>query len=182
LEQYELSCKERRLEIKMQYKEYTALEGLVNDFQNNNEEYVKIIKAVEEKVVSILSNVKVLLRCALLSITKSIRNNPERFRSLFYNMPSIIDCYNTNGQDYAASYMYVGQIQQYYLSPDYNTDANIDIIVDEAEKLYNTVVKDSINKIIIVDYPFRKSSSLPLLPASTEEQQKSYELESNSTT
>jgi hypothetical protein len=182
LEQYELSCKERRLEIKKQYKEYTALEGLVNDFQNNNEEYVKIIKAVEEKVASILSNVKVLLRCALLSIIKSIRNNPERFRSLFYNMPSIIDCYNTNGQDYAASYMYVGQIQQYYLSPDYNTDADIDIIVDEAEKLYNTVVKDSINKIIIVDYPFRKSSSLPLLPASTEEQQKSYELESNSTT
>ena len=117
-----------------------------------------------------------------LSITESITNNPERFRSLFYNMPSIIDSYNTKGQDYAASYTHIGQIQQYYLSPDYNADADISIIADEAEKLYNTVVKDSINKIIIVDYPFCKSSSLPLLPASTEEQQKSYELESDSTT
>jgi len=67
-------------------------------------------------------------------------------------------------------------------SSDSDTEANAAIIIDEAEKLYNTVVKDSINKIIIVDYPFCKSSSLPLLPASTEEQQKSYEIKSNNTT
>jgi hypothetical protein len=43
------------------------------------------------------------------------------------------------------------------------------VIVEEAEKLYNKVVKDCINKIIIADYTFSKSSSLPLLPPSNEE-------------
>jgi hypothetical protein len=168
LEQYESDCKKRGLEIKNLNKEYTALQELVNDFQNNNEGFIKIIKAVEEKVVSILSNAKVLLRCALSSITESIMNNPERFRLIFYNMPSIIDCYNTNGQDYTGSYMYGGQIQQrQYSSADYNTEANIAVIVEEAEKLFDKLVKDCINKIIIIDYPFSKSSSLPLLRPSS---------------
>jgi hypothetical protein len=74
--------------------------------------------------------------------------------------------------------MYEGQIQQQNSSPDYNTQANISMIVGEAEKLYNKVVKDCINKIIFADYTFSKSSSLPLLPPSNEEQ-KSYEIKSN---
>ena len=44
--------------------------------------------------------------------------------------------------------MYGSQSQQ-YPSPNYNTEANVSIIVDEAEKLFNKVVKDCINKIII---------------------------------
>ena len=67
-------------------------------------------------------------------------------------MPSsITDCYNSDGEDYAASYMYGGQIQQQqprYLSPDDNTEANAAMIVDEAEKLFTKVVKDSINKTV----------------------------------
>jgi hypothetical protein len=100
-----------------------------------------------------LSNAKVLLRYAL-SITESIRNDPERYRSLFYNMsPSITDCYSNSSQDYTYSYAY-GQIQQsqQYPSSNYTTEANVAIIVDEAEKLYSKVVKDCINKIIIIDY------------------------------
>jgi hypothetical protein len=64
---------------------------------------------------------------------------------------SIIDCYNGNSQDYASSYMYGGQIQQQspqYSSPNYNTEAKAAMIVDEAEKLYNKIVKDSINKTV----------------------------------
>jgi hypothetical protein len=165
LEQYDLSCKERRLEMDNLNKEYTRLKAFVNDFQNNNEEYIKIIKTVEEKVLGVLSNAKVLLMYALLSITESIRNDPERFRSIFYNMSSITD-YNSNISEYStASYMYgpPPPTPQRSSSPDYNTEANAAIIVDEAEKLYNKLVKDSINKIII-DYPFGKSS-LPLLPS-----------------
>ena len=80
------------------------LEALVNDFQDSNEEYLKVITNVGEEVLGGLSNVKMFLRCALLSITESIRNNPERYRSIFYNMsPSITD-YSSNGQDYTASY------------------------------------------------------------------------------
>ena len=85
------------------------------------EGYIKITRAVEDKVFGVLSDRKALLRYALLSITESIRNNPERFRLIFHNMPqSIIDCYNANGQDYAASYMYEGQIQQQKISQELN--------------------------------------------------------------
>jgi predicted transcriptional regulator len=116
LEQYESDCKERRLEIKNLNKECIASQELVNDFQNNNEEFIKIIKTVEDKVLGVLSNAKVLIRNALLSITESMRNNPERYRSIFYNMSSVTD-YSGNGQDY----MY-GQQQQQNSSPDYDTE------------------------------------------------------------
>ncbi len=54
------------------------LEALVNDFQDSNEEYLKVITNVGEEVLGGLSNVKMFLRCALLSITESIRNNPGK--------------------------------------------------------------------------------------------------------
>jgi hypothetical protein len=172
LEQYESDCKERRLEIKNLNKECIASQELVNDFQNNNEEFIKIIKTVEDKVLGVLSNAKVLIRNALLSITESMRNNPERYRSIFYNMSSVTD-YSGNGQDY----MY-GQQQQQNSSPDYDTEANAAMIVNEAEKLYNKLVRDCLHKII-TDYSFStSSSSLPLLPQSNEEQ-KSFEINSN---
>jgi hypothetical protein len=60
------------------YQKKVKLDALVNDFQNNNEEYIKMTNAVEEKVLGVLSTAKVLIRYALLSITESMRNNPER--------------------------------------------------------------------------------------------------------
>jgi transposase len=149
LDSYRSSCEEERKQMGELYQQMTRLEALVDDFQNNSEECIKITRAVEEKVLSVLSNVKVLLRCAILSITESIRNNPERFRSLFYNMlPSIIDCYDSNGQqDYAVSYMY-GPDQQQKSSPDYKTDANAAVIVEEAEKLFYKLIKDCVNKTV----------------------------------
>jgi len=49
-----------------------ALENLVNRFENNNEEYLKIHQTVKDKVGSILSDGKVLLRLALYSLIESI--------------------------------------------------------------------------------------------------------------
>jgi hypothetical protein len=40
-------------------------------------------------VHNIVSNVKVLLRYAILSMTESIRNDPERFRSIFNNKSTL---------------------------------------------------------------------------------------------
>ena len=79
--------------------------------------------------------------------------------------------------------MYGRQIQQQqYPSPDYNTEANMALIVDEAQKLFKKLVKDNINKVI-TDCTFSKSllpSSLPLLPPSDKQQQKSYDKSNNS--
>jgi hypothetical protein len=61
------------------------LEAVVRQFENSNEVYIKIRKTVEEKVVSILSDAKPLLRIALLSITESIRKDPSKYNSLIYH-------------------------------------------------------------------------------------------------
>jgi hypothetical protein len=47
------------------------LQAGVRQFQNNNEEYAKIKNTVEGKVYSILSDQKMVLKLALLSLTDS---------------------------------------------------------------------------------------------------------------
>jgi hypothetical protein len=59
-------------------------EGLIAPFENNNEEYLNIRKTVEEKVLSTLSDRKALLKLALLSISESIRNSPEKYSPLIF--------------------------------------------------------------------------------------------------
>jgi predicted transcriptional regulator len=168
---YRLSCEEERRQMGELYQKMARQEALVDDFQNNSEEYIKITRAVGDKVLGVLSNTKVLLRYALLSITESIRNNPERFSSIFHNMSLITDY--SSSQDYTDSYMY-GQIQQpQYLSPDNNTEANAAIIIDEAEKLFYKLIKDCVNKTVKdltnktisnLASDSKPSSSLSLLP------------------
>jgi hypothetical protein len=129
---YRLSCEEARRQMAELHNKNVKLEALVESFQNNNEEYIKVTKTVEQKVLSVLSNVKMFLRCALLSITESARNNPQIYNLIFYNMSSMIDYSSSGGQDYTA-YTYEQQ-QQQNSSPDYNTEANAAIIIDEAKK------------------------------------------------
>jgi hypothetical protein len=107
------------------------VKDLVDNFQNSSEEYVKIRNTVEEKVVSILSDRKMLLKLAILSLTESMRKDPDRYSSLIYhnNISSNTDY---NSQNYEnASYG-----QQQYTSQDY-----IDVLIEEAEKLYTSLIK-----------------------------------------
>ncbi|MGC2426343.1 MAG: hypothetical protein WA421_04860, partial [Nitrososphaeraceae archaeon] len=174
---YRLSLEEEKRQMAELHQKKMKLEAFVNGFQDNNEEYCKIITNVGEEVLGGLSNVKMFLRSALLSITESARNNPEIYNLIFYNMSSVTDYSSNKGQDNTASSKY-GQQQQQNSSPDYDTEANAAMIVNEAEKLYNKLVRDCLNKII-TDYSFStSSSSLPLLPQSNEEQ-KSFEINSN---
>ena len=69
-----------------------------------------------------------------------------------------------DGQCYAASYRY-GQQQ-------YPTQAYMDMLIEEAERLYNKLTKELVDEII-TDYSSKISSSLPLLqtPSGEKEQQ-----------
>jgi hypothetical protein len=60
------------------------LEAGVRYFENNNEEYVKIRKTVEEKVHSILVDRKELLGRAVLCVIESIRMDPDKYDPLIY--------------------------------------------------------------------------------------------------
>jgi transposase len=118
------------------------LEVLVKRFENNNEEYLKINQTVRENVSSILSNAKSLLRLALDSLIESVRNDPAKYSPLVYYC-------NNNNMSMSSSYMYGGQQQHHYIpSQDYFIEHYTAMLVEEAEKLYNKLVKDLTNRII----------------------------------
>jgi hypothetical protein len=163
LDQYELSCKEQRLELTKLQMQKVRLQEIVDNFQNNDEGYIKIRNTAEEKVVSALSDRRMLLKLALLSLTESMRKDTDRYSSLIYhNIPS-----TAASADYSSNHYYETDSygQQQYPSQDY-----IDMISDEAEKLYNKLTKEMIN-ITITDYASSILPSLPTLSQSNEEQQ-----------
>ena len=149
-----------------------ALEDLVRRFENNNEEYLKINQTIKDKVSSILSDGKGLLGLALYSLMESIRNESAKYSSLI--------CYHNNNSNnislpgithYPASYMYgEQQRQQSISSQDYFTENYTTMLIQEAEKLYDKLVKEITNGITY-DPAFSSStsstSSSPLLSSSS---------------
>ena len=148
-------------------QERVKQEAIVKHFENNNEEYLKIRKTAEEKVISILSNSKMLLKLALLSLTESMRKDPDKFNAfIFCDNKSSSSTTQTRGYgQYYDTVPYGRRQQQQYQSQDY-----IDVLLEEAEKLYNKLVKELVDESIS-DYASNILSSLPLLQSSDELQQ-----------
>ena len=51
-------------------------------FESNNEEYLKIKRAIEEEVRVVLIDGKVLLQFALASVFEVLRTNPDKYDNL----------------------------------------------------------------------------------------------------
>jgi hypothetical protein len=163
LDQHQLSCKEQSLELTKIQLQKVRLEGLVDNFQNNDEGYVKIRNTAEEKVVNILSNKKTLLKLALLSLTESMRKNPDKFNAfIFCDNKSSSSTTQTRGYSQYYDTVPYGQ-QQRYQTQDY-----IDILIGEAEKLYDKLSKE-LGDEIRSDYAYNISS--PLSPPFDEKEQ-----------
>jgi len=82
--------------IKSEYRrEAAVLEGLqqqaakvqafVYNYKNNNEEYIKLIKSIENKVQDVLLDKKAFLKLAIFSLIHSMRNDPEKYSTLVYH-------------------------------------------------------------------------------------------------
>ena len=92
LDSTRLDCEKEMERLRDLQQQRVKQEAIVRHFENNNEEYVKIRKTVEEKVISILSDAKMLLKLALLSLTESMRKDPDKYSHLIYhNNPSSTD-------------------------------------------------------------------------------------------
>jgi hypothetical protein len=78
-----------------------------------------------------------------MSLTESIRNNEKIYTLIFHNISPITD-YSPHDP---APFVDPAQNQHFH-SEDYNTEARVAMIVDEAEKLFNKLAKDCIKKII----------------------------------
>ena len=167
LDSTRLECENEMERLRYLEQQRVKQEAIVKHFENSNEVYyIKIRKTVEEKVISILSNSKMLLKLALLSLTESMRKDPDRYISLIYHNNTYSDT-EYDSQNYeTASY---GQQQQQHPSQDY-----ISMLIEESEKLYTSLIKEWVDKIT-TDYTFSITSSslLPLLSPSDEKEQQS---------
>ena len=115
-------------------------ETIVKHFENSNEAYIKIRKTVEEKVISILSANKMLLKLALLSLTESMRKDPDKFNALiFCDNKSSSSTTQTRGYSQYYDTVPYGQQQQHQ---QYQSQDCIDVLLEEVEKLYNKLVKE----------------------------------------
>jgi hypothetical protein len=97
---------------------------------------------------------------ALLSLTESIRKDPDKFNAfIFCDNKSLSSTTQTRGySQYYDTVPYGQQQRQQYSSQDC-----IDVLLEEAEKLYNKLVKELVDESIS-DYGCSISSpSLPLL-------------------
>jgi hypothetical protein len=111
------------------------LKAFVNNFKNNDPEYVKLRKTIEEEIIRILSDNRALLKLAVLSIAESVRNNPDKYNYLVsnYNPPS-----SRSSTDNSCQYMYQpwqadGQQSEQLQQQPY---LRIKMLIDEANKLY----------------------------------------------
>ncbi len=79
---YSSLCQKELAKLDQLSQQRKRQENLVRDLENNNEGYLKLQKFVEEKIIGILSAGKPLLEYAVSSVTKSIRDDPEKYNVL----------------------------------------------------------------------------------------------------
>jgi chromosome segregation ATPase len=145
-DEYCLSCEEkgsRLIELKQKFR---RLESLVKQFKNNNREYTRITRIVEEKVCTILSSRKKPLELAALSLFESIRKNQEKYSSLYSHDTS--DNYTV---PYYHSYymdMYGQQLSPKQHSRDCSIDNYVAMIMEEADKFLERIVKNFEDEIV----------------------------------
>jgi hypothetical protein len=151
-----MSCISERRRIRSLQNEKARLEAIVTEFKSNNEEYLKIKQAAEEKVKDVLTNGKLILKFALASVIEALRSNPELFNFISYSN-SVETASTTYGSNYS-SLMLSGRQEQQQQS--FN-DSYTALILEESEKLYNKLMSELTNRVIAADATTIRGSSLP---------------------
>jgi hypothetical protein len=156
LNSFRISCGRERREIENLYNEKARIENLVTQFKNNNEEYLKIKQTAEQKVKDVLTNGKLLLKFATLSVIELLRSNPELYNFISYST-SAETISTTYGSNYL-SLIPAGQQQQQSFNDSYTA-----LILEEAEKLYNKLTIELTNGIMAAaaDTTAIRASSVP---------------------
>jgi hypothetical protein len=158
LTSYRISCIRERRVIENLNNEKARLENLVTQFKNNNKEYNKIKQAAEEKVNDVLTNGKLILKFATFSVIELLRNNPELYNFMLYNNSNNIATFSY-GSNYPPLMLSGRQQQQQQQS--FN-DTYSSLILQEAEKLYNQIITELMNRVIAAAASIG-ASSLPSL-------------------
>ena len=136
-----ISCIRERREIENLYNEKTRITNLITHFMNNNEEYLKIKQEAEENVKSILTDSKLLLKFATLSVIESLRSNPELYNFVIHDNSNNTPI--SYGSNYPSSILLRRQQQQSF------NDTYTTLILEEAENLYNKLTTEFTNMVMV---------------------------------
>jgi translation initiation factor 2 beta subunit (eIF-2beta)/eIF-5 len=149
LKSYTSSCERKRQEEESLNNEISRLQTLVTRFKSNNEEYLKIKSTGEDSLKNVLTDGKVLLHKAIFSIIETLRNgnNTSKNHLISFLAKEAITVSHYRDHNYvsSASKSSASGVQQelaQYIE-DY-----INAILEEAEKLYNRMIKDLTDTII----------------------------------
>jgi hypothetical protein len=117
-------------------------QAFVNNYKNNDPEYTKLKKTINEEILEILSDNRALLKLAVLSVAESIRNNPDKYSPLVSNNsgdiypPSMTTATYDSRTDDSSCHMCQPrprQLEQQSYLPQNNY---VGMLIDEAHKLY----------------------------------------------
>src|SRR5918996_4713231 len=141
LTSYRISCIRERREIESLCNEKARLDAVVTGFKSNNEEYLNKIKhAAYEEVKSVLTDSKLLLKFAALSVIESLRMNPELCNFVIH------DNSNNTAISYGPNYPSLMSREQHQ-QQSFN-DCYTALILEEAEKLCNKLITEFTNRSI----------------------------------
>ena len=154
LKALETTCQEEEDNIDRLKSKKIRLKRLVKRFKDNDEEYLKIERKVQSKITNLLSDGKGILIVALDSLMQSMRTNPQKYINLInYNQNSSARQYT----GYNTGYNNING-QQPYASFDHFDEEST--LLDDAEKLFNKLVKE-LTEQMIKEY-LAKNSSIKL--------------------
>jgi hypothetical protein len=152
------------------------VQAFVYNYKNNNEQHVEVIKSIENKISDLLSNKKTFLKIAIISVIESMRNDPEKYSALVYhnnnNQNSSSSSSSTRSEDHNSNLLNASR-QAVVLPPppydNYMIEYYKDIMLEEAEKLYNVLVDQLVCEAVNENVAKQQSaepmqSSLPALP------------------
>jgi hypothetical protein len=162
-EHYRTSCRQEQMKLQCLRQERTKEEALVKNFQDTDEQYLKIRSIVEENVRNTLSRSKVILKYASLSLVESMQKDPDKYCSLIYNSiysptSSTLDYLS----QYHAAFDKYGSDLKHPSSDGYSDDC-VNMLLNEAEKVYNNLTQQMTEESI-ADYADSTTSYLPSLP------------------
>jgi hypothetical protein len=157
LDDIKSECENESATLEYLRQQIAKLESFVHNFRNNDEGYIALIKTIEEEVLRILLNKKVLLKLAVLSIAESIRNNPDRYGPLVNNhndnsYSSLITAASDTGRYIGPDDLYISQ------------NHRIEMLLEEAEKLYNSLAELFVREVVNECISKQSTGTLPALP------------------
>jgi len=149
---YESALDKKIQNIAEEDKKLAQLENI----KNNNKDYQKIERLVEQKANDILSNKKAILTAAVISVFAALKNDPEK-QLVIYDLLYNNNCYPSNYNDDSILYTTGKIMSSSTANPENYLVSFIHKKVFEiAEKFYDRLLKVAVNNTI---YPLSHSAN-----------------------